>query len=222
MPVASNVILAIVALSTRAGPPACQPYAYPAHLPALDRVLDSAALVTRLQSVAPTAAGEMSISLRWSTQPEGYLLGTAPHPPWHEAVLEQVLASLRPADRKSWLAVQVHVQTGASPAITLERSILCSPIAIEGQNVSPQFGTGRTTPFKPSPIPGAHPETVKAKSLISAGGVVTSMTIISSSGYPEIDRDIIQRSKAQRYAPAHLDGRPVAVWMLPDGIRVAP
>jgi len=101
------------------------------------------------------------------------------------------------------------------------RSVLCWPTAIEGQNTSPVFGTGRMTTFKPSAIPGARPEPIRAKLLVSADGVVTSVTILSGSGYPEIDRDYVTRAKAQRYRPALLDGRPVAVWVEAGTIRLA-
>jgi TonB family protein len=169
--------------------------------------------------VLPAAGGEVRVSLRWSADPEGYLVGAPPHPAWHDVVLGHVLATLRPPAQSARFAFQVRVQAGANPAVRLERSVLCGPI--KAQNFSPPPGVG-LRPFAPSPIPGARPEPVRAKVRISAEGAVTAVTILSSSGYPEIDREVVTRSKAQHYRPALLDGRPVAVWISADGIRLGP
>src|SRR4029079_15116658 len=80
---------------------------------------------------------------------------------------------------------------------------------------------GRVTTFSPSAIPGARPEQIRAKLLISAEDSSTGVLIISISGYREIDRDYVTRAKAQRYRSALLDGRPVAVWVSEGTIRRA-
>src|SRR5439155_17228773 len=83
-----------------------------------------------------------------------------------------------------------------------EHAILCDPQAVEGQNVNPAFGVGRVKAFAPSPIPGYQPQRVRAKMLVDPSGAVTAVTIVSSSGYPEIDRLLVQSIKAQHYRPA--------------------
>ena len=211
-----------VAAAMAADSAPCRPLSEPKHLPEASVVLDTAAVFARLDSVAPVSPSDVAVSMLWSDHPEGYLLGELPHPAWHNIVLEHLLASLRPAPNHASLAVQVHLQLGPNRRIRLEHAILCDPQAVEGQNVDAPFGVGRVKPFAPSPIPGYQPQRVRTKILINASGAVTAVTILTSSGYPEIDHVLVQSIKAQHYRPALLDGRPVAVWISDRGIRLAP
>ena len=199
----------------------CRPLSEPKHLPDRSLVVDTAALFAGLDGVGADSPGDVGISLLWSDHPEGHFLGELPHRQWHKLVLDLLLASLRPAPKHAFLAVQVHVQAAPERRVWLEHPILCDPQVIEGQSISPPFGVGVKT-FAPSPIPGYQPQRVRAKTLIDANGSVTAVTIVSSSGYPEIDRTLIQSIKAHQYRPALLDGRPVAVWVSDRGIRLAP
>ena len=199
----------------------CRPLSEPKHLPDPSLVVDTAALFAGLDSVGAASPGDVGISLLWSDHPEGHLLEELPQPQWHKIVLDLLLASLRPAPEHAFLAVQVHVQAAPERRVWLEHPILCDPQASQGQDISPPFGAGVKT-FAPSPIPGYQPRRVRAKTLVDANGSVTAVTIVSSSGYPEIDRALIQSIKAKHYRPALLDGRPVAVWVSDRGIRLAP
>jgi TonB family protein len=200
----------------------CRPLSEPKRLPEPSLVVDTAGLFAHLEAVAPVSPGDVAVSMLWSDHPEGYLLGELPHPPWHDIVLEQLLASLRPVAKHASLAMQVHLQVGPNRTIRLARSILCGPLAVEGQNVSPPFGVGRVKAFAPSPIPGYQPQRVRTRMLVDGSGAVTAVSILSSSGYPEIDQALMQSMKAQHYRPALLDGRPVAVWISDRGITLAP
>lgn len=212
---------ATVAAAIPADSATCRPFSEPKRLPDPSVVLDTAALFVRLDSVGAASPGEVAVSMLWSDQPEGYLLGEPPHPPWHNIVLELLLASLRPAPKHASMAVQVHLQVTPTRTVRLERAILCHPQAVEGQNFDPPPGVG-LRPFAPSPIPGYQPQRVRTKALIDASGAVTAAAILTSSGYPEIDHIFLQRIKGQHYRPALLDGRPVAVWVSDRGIRLAP
>jgi hypothetical protein len=211
-----------VAAAIPADSATCRRLSEPKRLPEPSLVLDTAALFVRLDSVGAVSPGDVAVSMLWSDKPEGYLLGEPPHPPWHNIVLELLLASLRPAPKHASMAVQVHLQVAPTRTVRLEHAILCDPQAVEGQNVSPPFGVGRVRPFAPSPIPGYQPQRVRTKALVNLNGAVTAVTILTSSGYPEIDQVLVQSIKAQHYRPALLDGRPVAVWISGRGIRLAP
>jgi TonB family protein len=200
----------------------CRPLAEPKRLPEPALVLDTAGLFARLETVAPISPGDVAVSMLWSDHPEGYLLGELPRPPWHNIVLEHLLASVRPPPQHESLAVQVHMQVRPSRTVRLARAILCAPQAVEDLNVSPASGAGRGKTVAPSSTPGVHPHRVRTKMLVSASGAVTAVTILSSSGYPDVDQALVWSMKARRYRPALLDGRPVAVWISDAGIRLAP
>lgn len=199
----------------------CRPLSQPKRLPEPSLVVDTAGLLARLATVAPGSPGDVAVSLLWSDHPEGYLLGELPHPPWHHSVLQHLLASLRPPPKHASLPVQVHLEVGPNPTIRIARAILCDPQAIEDQNVSPPFGVG-VKAYAPSPISGYQPKRVRTKMLVSPNGAVTAVSILSSSGYPQIDHAFIASIKAQQYRPALLDGRPVAVWVSDRGVSLAP
>ena len=191
----------------------CRPLSEPKRLPEPSLVLDTAALFVRLDSVAPGSSGDVAVSVLWSDQPEAYLLGEHPHPPWHNIARELLLTSLRPAPKNASMAVRVHLQAAPNRRVRLERAILCEPRAVEGQSVKAAA---------PSPILGYQPKRVRTRVLVNPSGAVAAVTILTSSGYPDIDQVLIHSIKARHYRPALLDGRPVAVWISDRGTTLAP
>ena len=111
------------------------------------------------------------------------------------------------------MAFRVHLQVAPNRRVRLERALLCEPQAVEGQNVKA---------VAPSLIPGYQPKRVRTRVLVNPSGAVTAVTILTSSGYPDIDQVLIHSIKARRYRPALLDGRPVAVWISDRGTTLAP
>jgi hypothetical protein len=81
---------------------------------------------------------------------------------------------------------------------------------------------GLTTASPPHNAVRTSNLTAVAVAMPAASGAVTAVTILSSSGYPDVDQALVWSIKARHYRPALLDGRPVAVWISDAGIRLAP
>jgi len=194
----------------------CQPLAQPKKLPALDAVLDSAGLLSRIRAT-DSAASELLVSVFLAAPPDGSVLeGSAPAASAQRA-LREVLASLREPSKAAPAGFRVRVRFGPAPTLGLERSVLCAPQALEtGGNAGDPVMVRRVES-------GSRPASERGRQItptyrIDALGRVLSVDLGSGTGVPELDRAIREAAVARRYRPATLDGRAVEVKL--SGTRV--
>jgi hypothetical protein len=135
-----------------------------------------------------------------------------------------VLASLRPGSKDFPAAFRLRLASTPIAFVSLERSVLCAPLSTGG--TLPRGAVVGEVRVRSSG-PGALPPSINARQVtprikIDSTGEVREINIGAGSGIPEVDRSIRETLMSQRYLPATLDGRPVAVWVFkgkPELIR---
>lgn len=224
-PAALPRVLPVAAVTTGALPDSCAALMQPKHLPSLGIVLDSTALMTRLQALDTTSTGNVIVGVRFSSGPTGHIVERSASAPLSELVMGHVLASLRPASKGAPPAFRVHVRLGPAPTIALERSVLCRPLTVEHGGGEIRIAYGRVEsaeaaagvmPSRPRPI------TITPSLRISATGQVEEVNLGAGTGEHEVDRSIREKLLAWRFHPALLDGRPVAVWVSSKQVGLIP
>ncbi|MEZ4587174.1 MAG: energy transducer TonB [Gemmatimonadales bacterium] len=191
------------ALSAQIEQPRCTRLSAPRTLPPVSSVLDSTLLARALvaggdhelvASVATTADG----------RPRVVRIGSWVDAPDSLAILLE--AALQPSVEVDAPSIRVRLRLGGRPAITLERSELCTPVLMGG----PQSRTVTIVTSSPSPV---RTRSASIRMRISALGVVLSAELTTSTGVPELDRETLANASQLEFRPATLDGRPVEVWL---------
>ena len=187
----------------------CEETRNPKQLPPARDILDSADAILELTQ-ANVLAADMRFSLLFEgtdSFPRVRLLETTD--PKAAIVLLRSIWPQKPAE--PW-AVRVHVVGGATPSLSLERSIYCPPTPESG----PPFGTRISVQMKPGdrrPPPGSQHIVIRVEALIDEGGVPSNVRIIQSSGVSDLDDEIVKQWQGRRFHPALIDGEPIrAVW----------
>jgi len=212
----SHFILILLALIPRAD---CQPFAQPKQLPALDAVLDSTGLLSRIQAADSTPA-EVLVSVFLGTPPDGRVLeGSAPTTS-AQLALREVLAALRPGSSNAPPGFRVRVRFGAAPSLGLERSVLCTPESEDDASAGQvPFTVGRVE-ARPSSAPTGRTRSITPSYRINSFGRVIGVELGGGTGVPQLDRAIHDAALERRYRPATLDGRAVEVWLTGTKVEV--
>jgi hypothetical protein len=189
----------------------CKPLTDARKLPALSKLLDSAALVANLTADA-SGPNEVLVSVMTGSTPEAFVMNpVVATTATGTAVRDRVLSSLTPEARNAIPAFRVRVTLGQSLGVFMEPSVLCPPrgkgppsrvsfqIAVPG-------GPRGSTPQPP------RPRDITPRIRIGVNGEVLQVDLGGSTGYADGDRVVRQSLEGQRYEPARLDGRPVEVW----------
>jgi hypothetical protein len=233
----SVVVPATGAASQRMAPTAdttsanddCQPLSGPKRLPEAWVVVDSSLLQQGITSLGLPPDTEVVASLIPGTgqRPPKIELGIARAPTFRD---QQLLTSLRAAIRSTATfdapSIRLTVHVSSAVSVTLTRSVLCQPVLVaftETRVVRLPFSVERVSPgspsSRPSLTPNWRPEPVL---LVDAEGQVREAKLSISSGDPTIDRQFLEPLRDQRFHPALLDGRPVAVWLGNNRTEVVP
>lgn len=190
----------------------CSQLDQPKILPAVDQLVDSAAVIsalTRLQTGGFHGDAIFSLVFRRSELDSIHILQTTLNAPASDSVPPMLHAAMRRAARLEAPSIRLHVTVDTAPRLTLERSELCSPGPVPGEGAT-TVGVRFSVPSgSPSPYPGI----AEFRLRITPDGRVASATITSSSGVPEMDAASVRAIRHNRFMPALLDGRPVEVWL---------
>ncbi|MFN0180317.1 MAG: energy transducer TonB [Gemmatimonadales bacterium] len=175
----------------------------------MDNVVDSAALAASLPadaegvflfSVAGGAGGALSAR---PIEDRGSRIS--------DSITALVAAALRANPDVVGPAVRLRVTAGPQFAFAIEKSVLCPPTAPPSTTVS-RISITTTAP------PPDRVRSPKYRLRISVDGAVVETELRSSSGVPELDREVMSDVSRFRFEPALLDGKPVEVWL--EGGRV--
>jgi len=213
--VAATFVLIATALasSVSAQNKGCEETRTPKQLPPARDVLDSADAILELTQ-ANVLAADMRFSLLFDgsdSLPRVRLLETTD--PRAAIVLLRSIWPQKPSD--PW-AVRVHVVGGATPSLSLERSIYCPP---SPESRSP-FPTRISVQMKPGdrrPPPGTQRVQIRVEALIDEGGIPSNVRITQSSGMSDLDDEILKQWESRRFHPALIDGEPIRAMWRTDG-----
>jgi TonB family protein len=191
----------------------CRETRNPKHLPAANEVVDSAAALAALAQ-SNTLAADMRFSL--------LLVASSPLP--HVRPLEgtetaaaaTLMRALRPQKPGDTWAVRVHISGGASPSLTIERSIFCPPQPLADMSAGPRrvdvrVRAGDVIPMTDRPI------RVRIEALIDEDGMPTNVRVTQSTGIADLDDETLRLWEQRRFHPALLDGQPIQALFRTDG-----
>jgi hypothetical protein len=180
----------------------CSPSRLPLELPAVDAVVDSAAITALIAGSGAAGVLRFSIVADAGDVPKVYPIGGVAASPASEWLTPRIEASLRAARKSStpW-GVRLMASADSVPVIALERSEYCRPQPMPSATRS----TIRIVRRADSPPPEISPYTVR----ITSGGSVHGVTFLRSSDR-DIESQIRRIAGGIRYHPARIDGVPVA------------
>lgn len=190
----------------------CKPLTDPRKLPALSKLLDSAAVVTSLPADS-SGPNEVLLSVMTGATPEAFVMDSvSAKTATGLAVRERVLAAVTPEARNAIPAFRVRVTLGQALGVYVEPSVLCPPRPTTPPGKASFMITGPAGPPGSTPRP-ARPREVSPRIKVGVNGEVLQVDLGGGTGYAEGDRAVRQSLEGQRYQPALLDGRPVQVWL---------
>jgi hypothetical protein len=187
----------------------CKPLTDVTKLPALNALLDSAALVANLPAPNADTPGEVVVSVMTGTMPQAHVMDSVTAAATGTTVQERVLASLKPGARNAIPAFRVRVVLTQPATVSVEPSVLCEPKATTPPK---QASFTYVTPAGPG-APGVRPRPVSPRIKIGSNGEVLQVDLGAGTGFADGDRSLRQALEGQRYQPALLDGRAVPVWL---------
>lgn len=196
----------------------CQLLELPKRLQSLDLVLDSIALTTKLQDFQPPAPAEVILSVRLGERPAAHFMDTLAVGSFSPELLAQVVDALRPVPKGFPRAFRLHLESGPTPSVRIEPSVLCAPLTDEGASVTQlRFSVGISSSSSPPP----RGQQVTPSLRVDETGKVYEVKLGRGTGNPEVDRALQEELLRQRFRPALLDGRPVEVWLTGRRVELA-
>ncbi len=191
----------------------CQPLSNPKRLPAVDALLDSTALSGQLTALDSLVGSELIVSVRMGDSPDAHVFDTTTAITSRgEGVAATVLASLRPNPKEAPQAFRLRIRRASGVQLTLERAMLCPPIALVGPGSrTPVTGAVSVRVTGPNGPLVTQPRDIQVRFRVDANGQISDVNIGRGSGLAELDRQIRDVYEQRRYSPAMLDGKPVAV-----------
>lgn len=205
-PIFTAVLLAAASLAllprNAASQGPCKASRLPVEMPAVDAIVDSAAITALITGSGARGVLRFSIVADGSGPPRVYPIAGGAAAPALEWMTPRIEAALRPA-RKSSIAwgVRLIATADPAPAIVLERSEYCRAQSIPS-----------ATPATIQIVRRADDPTLQfpAYSIrINSAGQVRGITFLRSSGR-DIETQIRRAVNTMRYHPARIDGVPVA------------
>jgi len=200
----------------------CRAADWPKRLPALDAVLDSAALFDLVDTSSASDTTSIVVSILYKedgTAVVRLLEPTAAPSPLGTFLLQNVSRGLRRLPPPSPLgALRVRMRAGPGRAGTVERSVYCPPAAAP----LPGAVSGIPQTMRVEVLPGDRPPTagrvrVDVQTLIDEIGNVTDVRLLSTSGLRELDESIVAEQRRRIFLPATIDGVPVSSWTRSNG-----
>lgn len=190
----------------------CKPLTDARRLPALTKLLDSAAVVASLPAADSSGPTEVLLSVMTGATPRAFVMDSvAARSAIGSVILERVLASLKPESRNALPAFRVRVVLAQALGVSVEPSVLCAP---QGKGAPSRVAFTVVVPAGPGGSASRpRPRDVSPRIKIGVNGEVLQVDLGGGTGYADGDRAMRQSMESQRYEPARLDGRPVEVWL---------
>jgi len=202
----------------------CRDADWPKRLPALDAVLDSAALFDLVDTSSASDTASIVVSILYKedgTAVVRLLEPTAAPSPLGTFLVQNLGRGLRRLPPPSPLgALRVRMRAGPGRAGSVERSIYCPPAPAPGPG--PGAASGFPQTMRVEVLPGDRPPAsgrvrVDVQTLIDEIGNVTDVRLLSTSGLREIDESILVEQRRRVFLPATIDGVPVSSWTRSNG-----
>ena len=202
----------------------CHPAPFPAQLPPLDNVLDSASLAAALKSAGVDKRVVFGLRLgAFETAPRVHIIEKKVSGQIADRALHEVDASMRvvPTDR-DW-AFRLRVEGGPDLAATLEHSQVCA--AVPGPRSGLVFAVGRASPDSFAQLRRQAQEALRrrrsllSRVLVDAKGQGVAVELVHSSGDPSMDQSEADALQRRRFTPTQLDGVAVSAWIEVRGDR---
>jgi len=195
----------------------CLPAEWPKRLPALDAVIDSAALFDLIDTSPESDTTSMVVSILYKEEGPAAvrLLEPAGAPaPGAVQFLQLVSRALRRMPPPSPMgALRVRVRAGPGRAGAVERSVYCPPKPV------PTAQSPGPTRF--AVMPGERPRSgrinVVVQAFIDETGTVSDVRLSSGSGLREFDEMVVADERRTIYVPATIDGAPIPSWRRSNG-----
>jgi len=200
----------------------CRAAEWPKRLPALDAVLDSAALfdLVDTSSASDTTGIVVSILYKEDGTAAVRLVEAAAAPsPLGVFLLQSLSRGLRRLPPPSPMgALRVRVRAGPARAGTVERSIFCPPVpATAAMSSAPRT-------IRVEVLAGERPLAGKVRPdvqvFIDETGHVSDVRLHTSTGLRELDESIVVEGRRSVFLPATIDGVPVPSWTRSNGSRM--
>ncbi len=200
------VVITVTPASTSAQQRGCADTHFPKHLPSVNTILDSAAVVAELANLQGPRI-EMRYGLFFNAGDS--LPVILPLSGGHQAI-PALNRSLRPQKPSDVWAVRAVVAMGGGPApvLTLERSTYCPP--------APDTRVGGNQPVSllvqvepDDRMPPSGRARILVEVNVTKNGVPVRVRLIQSSGIRDLDEQVVHEFEARRYLPALLEGVPI-------------
>lgn len=199
----------------------CQPAMSNKELPAVDAVIDSAAVTQRLAELPPGGAASWLLSLGFARdQPTPAVRWLEPET-GPDTVLRILSGAARPREAGEAWAVRLRVEPEPRRAIALESAIYCPP---QPAATGPSGPVGRRVEIRPGdrmPMPGSKIRMI-AEVLVLETGAVADIRLVRGSDIRELDDSFLQHLRQTQFLPALLEGVPVAGRYRTDGSSPRP
>jgi TonB family protein len=190
----------------------CSDTKTPKRLPAASALLDSAGALAELAGFE-TAPDGMVFSLHFPEDDSlPRILPILVVNDQAAAVLSRFIRPQKPAD---FWGVRVRVVSGASPALSVERSIYCPPVPTD-QSYTPFQARIEVRPGDRMPKT-SRPIRVVVEVMVAENGEAVRAKVVQSSGLKELDDELARHWEVRRFLPALLDGVPIPWWFRTDG-----
>jgi len=198
----------------------CSPSDNPKHLPAVDKVVDSAALVQSLRD-SGNGEGHATVTLVFDS---GGTVGTATilesdlPAPASNATLEVVKNSARPQKpgREAW-ALRLRLASGPQASAVAEKAILCPAVAIKpgpGEIHGIIVDLDRIDRSQLTYEWRHHIPPIEV--IVGTDGTPLDARILTPSGNLQVDWAFTKLASSLHYLPALMDGMPVLLPYLLD------
>jgi len=213
------VVLVVVALSSPllAQNRHCGPAEKPTTLPPVRAVLDSARVVQGLSAslLAPKGVLLSLVYTQFDSFPQIHVLDAS----IDSASLLLAHAVVPEKSKQPW-AVRVRIagvrgDSGTDAvALTLERSVYCPPVLV----TRPELRELLLVQSRPGDrvMPNLSFR-INADVIIAPTGLVSDVRLSQSSGFRDLDDQLVQTLRMRRYLPALVDGFPITSWWRTDG-----
>ena len=198
----------------------CRRAEWPKRLPALDAVVDSAALFDLIDDSPESDTTSMVVSILYREDgPAAVRLLEPAGVPSPAAVqfLQVMSRGLRRLPAPSPMgALRVRVRAGPGRTGIVERSEYCPP------ELPPNGGPGLPASVRIEVMPGERPPTtgrirLDIQLFIDETGTVSDVRMVSSTGFRDLDQSIVTEQRRTVFLPATLDGVPVPSWVRSNG-----
>ncbi len=201
----------------------CRAAEWPKRLPALDAVVDSAALFDLIDASPESDTTSMVVSILYKEDGPAAVRLVEPAgvpSPGSIQFLQIMSRGLRRMPPPSPMgALRVRVRAGPGRSGVVERSVYCPP------EPAPNGGPGLPATTRIEILPGERVPSsgrirLDMQLFIDETGTVSDVRLVSSTGMRDLDQSIVTEQRRTVFLPATVDGAAVPSWVRTNGTRM--